>query len=329
LSSPALGTQPPSMQFVLDDVVNGGTALTAIPHDADAPTPPCELVNDAAPCIRPAFLETSHTTAQLDLLRYYDDDGTTFADAATPVQVGMGPSLRRPFLENEATFSLTTNEGGTDSRGIVIDSTQRIACKAAAQSAADKAACVTQWPARVFFASRSPPSIVYGQIGTFDPQSSAYNPDGLVLSGNIPLPAGPSQVYLAPIVNRQNQYELRVFVVNFDSSTISIVDPSHLDPAFVDTIYVGPGPFAMAFDHFSLDDVAVNAKDRVATTDPSNPEGLDPRQDPRLGLKPYRFAYVASFTQSFVQVIDLDQTQPVTYESVVFTLGKPTPPKGQ
>ena len=86
--------------------------------------------------------------------------------------------------------------------------------------------------------------------------------------------------------------------------------------ALIDTIYVGPGPFAMAFDPFTLDDVAKN-----------KPVGPDTRQDASLNLQTYRFAYVASFTQSYVQVIDLDQTQP-TFESVVFTLGNPTPPKG-
>jgi DNA-binding beta-propeller fold protein YncE len=117
-------------------------------------------------------------------------------------------------------------------------------------------------------------------------------------------------------VNLQNQYELRVFVVNFDTSTISVFnpDPSRSNLALVDTIYVGPGPFAMAFDPFSLEDVANNAVDKI-----------DSRQT--APLKMYRFAYVASFTQSFVQVIDLDESQP-TFESVVFTLGKPTPPKG-
>jgi hypothetical protein len=318
-------TTNPSMQFVVDNLANGGTGIAAIPHDPDAPVPPCELVNDVAPCVRPAFFETNTSTAELERLRYYDDDGTSFGDAGG---ISYASSLRRPFLELETTFPLTSNSGGSDTRGIVVDPTPRIACKAAAQSPADVAACAEK-AARVFFASRSPASLVVGEVGSVDPVSGIYDPDDFIPSGNsIPLLAGPSKVYLAPIVNVQNQYELRVFVVNFDSSTISIIDPAHPDVALVDTIYTGPGPFAMAFDPFSLNQVATNALDRVATNDPKNPKGLDPRQDPRLNLKPYRFAYVASFNQSFVQVIDLDQSEP-TYESVVFTLGKPTPPKGQ
>jgi hypothetical protein len=54
-------------------------------------------------------------------------------------------------------------------------------------------------------------------------------------------------------------------------------------------------------------------------------------------LRTYRYAYVASFTQSYLQVIDLDnEPQPdsglagsSTFESIVFTVGNPTPPKGQ
>ena len=76
----------------------------------------------------------------------------------------------------------------------------------------------------------------------------------------------------------------------------------------------------MAFDPFVLKDVAKNAD-----------VPADMRDDPRAAavgmasvpIAAYRFAYVASFTQSFVQVIDLDQRQS-TFENVVFTLGKPT-----
>jgi hypothetical protein len=302
----------PSMQFVETDLPNGGSGITFVPHDPDSSVPPCAVPPvPGVSCVRPAFLETNHSTAELDLLRYYDDDGS---------------SLHRPFISKEEIFPFTTNLGGTDSRGIAIDPTPRLACKAMAQSAADTTTCA-DLPARVFFASRTPPSLVIGEIGGPLPVpspngSGSYDPDLLTLSGNIPLPAGPSRVYVAPIVNIEGNYEVRVFVVNFDSSTISIYDPNCggassssncINLALVDTIYVGPGPFAMAFDPFVLDDVAQN-----------KPVKPDSRQ---TNLNTYRFGYVASFTQSFVQVIDLDQTQP-TFESVVFTLGNPTPPKG-
>jgi hypothetical protein len=295
--------QPPSMQFVVSNIVFGGSGITFIPHDPQASVPPCEINGYVSPCVRPAFLETSHNAAEIDLLRYYNDDGS---------------SLHRPFLTKEEVITFTTNLGGTDSRGIVIDPTPRAMCKAIAVTPADFQACAEK-PARVYFANRTPPSLVYGQIGAPSPSGDGtYDPDLLSLDGNLPLPAGPSRVYLAPIVNLEHQFEVRVFVVNFDSSTISVYNPgSKGDLALMATINVGPGPFAMAFDPFNLDDVATGKT-----------VGLDPRQDPSLQIRTYRFAYVASFTQSYVQVIDLDQSQPTTFENVVFTLGTPTPPKG-
>jgi hypothetical protein len=298
-----IGT-PPSMQFVVSDIANGGKGITAVPHDKDSSVPPCGQAGTSPTmkCVNPAFLETSGSSAELDLLRYYDDDGS---------------NLKRPFLEKEAVFPFSTNLAGTDGRGIAIDPTPRMQCKVnglwPVQQCADK-------PARVFFANRSPPTLVLASIGGTSPvDGTSYDPD-LVTFGtsNLPLPVGPSRVYLAPISNLDGNYELRVFVVNFDSSTISVYNPTTgADLALIDTIYVGPGPFAMAFDPFSLEDVAAGA---------AVPH--DGRYASNLNLgKRYRFAYVASFTQSYVQVIDLDETQP-TFESVVFTLGNPTPPKG-
>ncbi len=376
LPGPTAGTGVnPSMQFVETDVANGGSGITFVPHDPNSSVPPCpgeDTATDAgtvateagAPdggvgpvpgmrCVRPAFLETNHSTAEVDLLRYYSD---------------FGSSQNRPFISKEAVTPITTNLGGTDSRGIAIDPTPRLACRNV--PGIDATTCADT-PARVFIANRTPPSIIFGEIGGVSSDNGSYNPDMLTLSGNVPLPAGPSRVYVAPIVNAQGRYEVRVFVVNFDSSTISIYDPNGTNAlALVDTIGVGPGPFAMAFDPFDLEDVAKNAcvlpDPRVdprlqadagasagdAGADASNPgadagdagadagdAGADAGNAGAAGsasmcpnvvspaVRRYRFAYVASFTQSFVQVIDLDQTQP-TFENVVFTLGNPTPPKG-
>jgi hypothetical protein len=282
-----------------------------------APIKPCEWVNDQAPCVRPAFLQTTRSAAELDLLRYYDD---------------FGSSLHRPFLVKEAAYALTANAGGTDSRGIVIDPTPRLACKGrppeAGESLEAHLARCAQLPARVFFASRTPPSLVVGEIG--EPSASGdgtYDPDRLVIRGNVPLSFGPSKVYLAPIVDRTGHYALRVFIVCFDSAQIFVYDP---DAAVVENVIsVGPGPFAMAFDPFDWGQVFGQGPPALVQD--------DSRYDPSLNLKRYRFAYVASFTQSFVQVLDLDDSihlddsipnGSTTFETVVFTLGKPTSPKG-
>jgi hypothetical protein len=298
---------PPSMQFVLDGLPTGGNGITAVPHDPAAIPPPCELQHDpTVKCVFPAFLQTSRNAAELDLLRYYDDDGS---------------SLHRPFLTKEAGYILTANSIGTDSRGIVIDPTTRLACRAslpATASPADIQACA-QRPARVFLANRAPSSVVQGKIGL--PSASGdgtYDPDRLIITGNTPVTDGPSKLYLAPIV-RAGRYAMRLFVVCFDSSTIFVYDPNQENELVLENvIYVGPGPFAMAFDPFTLEQ-ATGSNNIVPT---------DQRQPAELNLKVYRFAYVASFRQSFVQVIDLDDSSPATFEHVVFTLGQPTNPKG-
>jgi hypothetical protein len=324
---PAAGlmTADPSMQFVLTGVPVGGDGMVAVPHDLDSSIPRCELVGYQTPCVRPAFLETTHSAAELDLLRYYNDDGS---------------SLLRPFLVREVAYTLTVNSGGTDSRGIAIDDTPRRACKAL--PGANVTQCA-QLPARVFFASRTPPSLVLAEIGEYNDDGS-YNPDQLKFNGNVPLQAGASKVYLAPIVDGSGHYALRVFVVCFDSNEIFVYDP---DAGMIENVInTGPGPFAMAFDPFSLDDVAqrklVPGDSRQQDAYLKSKTGIDISSSANgpASLKSYRFAYVASFTNSYVQVIDLDDSvvEPcpgasnescnVTFEHPVFTLGQPTVPKG-
>jgi hypothetical protein len=310
--------QPVVMEFVLDGVPNGGNGIAAIPHDPDAPVPPCDPTVTITPCVRPAFLETNHTTAEIDLLRYYNDDGSSLTRS----------SLTRPYLEREAFYNLTVNQVGSDSRGIAIDPSPRIECKLRAGPMASQAAlqACAMLPARVFFANRSPPTLVVGEVGeTSLNGDGSFDPDLLKIDQSVPVLTGPSRVYLAPIINLDGQLVLRVFVVNFDSSTIQVFDPSDPNLALVDTLYVGPGPFAMAFDPFTLDDVATSTLDIA-------PGVVVPELtvDPMAGspsLNRYRFAYIASFTNSYVQMIDLDQRQP-TFESVVYNLGNPTAPTG-
>jgi hypothetical protein len=169
-----------------------------------------------------------------------------------------------------------------------------------------------------------------GQVGGMSADGTTFDPDLLVITGNRPLASGPSNVYLAPIVDETGNYELRVFIVCFDSSQIFVYDPD--SDSVENVINVGPGPFAMAFDPFDLEQVAQHL---AVPNDVRQVNGASTPQNTSLTgptLKTYRFAYVASFTQSFVQMIDLDDSLPMispyTFENVVFTLGQPTPPKG-
>lgn len=304
----------PHLDFILDGVVNGGIGVTAIPHDAQAfpgpgsGTPP-----------RPAFLQSSRLAPELTLLRNYPD-GRVSADTS---------SLLRPFLVKETTFPVNANANGTDSRGVLIDPTPRIVCKAAVKpanpsakpprTAADVAndiALCARTPARLFLANRSPASLVIGEVGeetTF--VDGNYDADKVRVFENIPLSAGPSKLYLAPIVDRDGALALRLFIVCFDAATIFVYDPELR--VIENVIRTELGPFAMAFDPFNLDDAALHAKVGDRTFD-------------GVTQHTFRYGYVADFTNSVVQVIDLDNGRPgtTTFERILMSLGEPTQPKG-
>jgi hypothetical protein len=298
----------------------------------------CEDVDNQPPCVGQAFLDTSDDTAEVDLLRYFADDGS---------------SLHRPFLEEERPYPVNIINPGNDQRGIVIDPTPGLLCKARLARLSPSEACgqpgqppspaciaCAQTPSRVFIASRAPASLLYGQIGQLGDLSTGFDPDALILQGSVPVLAGPSRVYLAPEVDATGHFALRLFVVCYDSSAILVFDPDEvagLGPEAVPeaVINVGTGPFAMAFDPFSFEDVAAQEADKQLP-----PAGsplvvkADPRQDPTLNLKTYRFGYLASYTNSYVQLIDLDDSittdgsvNQKTFEQVVFILGQLRAPK--
>ena len=297
---------PPSLQFVLEEVPFGGIAVASIPHDRDA------FTGTSAVYPNQAFLETSRALPEISLIRQYPDEFNS-----------LQPNQLRPFLDREGSFSAAVGPGGADSRGIVIDPTPRLACKAKvrknpvdplkgrsqAQFDAEILACARK-PARVFVANRSPASLLVGELGGAASDENNFDPDRLQLHTSIPLSTGPSKLYLAPVVEADGALALRVFAVCFDSATVFVYNPE--TEQVENVIRTGLGPFAMAFDPFTLDDVAENK-----VVDSFN------------GIRRYRFGYLASFTNSFIQVIDLDNTERSgTFERVVFTLGQPTTPKG-
>jgi len=310
------GAPAPFLQFVLDGVAFGGIGIAAVPHDRDA------FLGAPAAYPRPAFLQTSRAVAEVDLVRRYPDEfAGTLPTTATDFT---GSSLIRPFLDREAAFPITIGAGGTDSRGIAIDPTPRLACKAKVLPAGagrtqamvdDDLQTCGQKPARVFIANRAPASLLVGEVGAGTKSTDTFDPDRFLLHTQIPLSAGPSKVYLAPVVEGDGAYGLRVFVVCFDAATVFVYNPD--TEQVENVIRVGLGPYAMAFDPFDMNDVATHAK-----------VPFDPRMA-GSGLRRYRFAYLASFTNSFIQILDLDNFQgSPTFERIVFTLGQPTAPKG-
>jgi hypothetical protein len=308
----------PSLQFVISNTGQGalpfgGDGIALIPHDNLAFGCPPGQPLTSPPCASqpplPAFIETNNTTAQLNVLRYYSDDGS---------------SLDRPYITDESAVPLTVNFPGTDWRGVAIDPSDRIVCEAQFPwPDARSVECAQQKPAQLYLGSRTPPSLVIGSVGQVNPNGdAAYDADSVAAYQNIPLLPGVSRVYVAPIVNQAGNYERRVFIVAFDSNEIFVYNPA---TQIIDQIFVGNGPFAMAFDPFTLEDMALQ---NPVPGDPRHPDATGSAEP--LELKTYRFAYVSSFTNSFVQVIDLDDSRAdkSTFETVVFTLGNPTIPKG-
>jgi hypothetical protein len=297
---------PPSLKFVVENAPLGGVGIVPVPHDPDAFL--------GAPSLpRPAYYETHRSIPQVTLIRQYAD-----------TNLGTGASQARPFLTVEGAFPISASAGAVDSRGVAIDVTPRLACKAKV-TATDPAerdkqlkACARK-PARIFIANRTPSALLVGDIGSNAVTGDdAYDPDRLQIHTSVPLSTGPSKVYLAPIVDKNGNYALRVFAVCFDSATVYVYDPE--GGVLEQVIRVGIGPFAMAFDPFNLDDVAQH-----------KPVPIDQARNPNeKEIRHYRFGYIASFTQSYVQLIDLDNAVPATntFEKIVFTLGKPTNPKG-
>jgi hypothetical protein len=308
--NPAEFVPDPSLQFVLSGTGNGalplgGDGIVVIPHDnlafGCAPGSSCT----ASPS--PAYLETNNTTPQLNVLRYYSDDGST---------------LHRPYLINEDVVPVTANSPGSNSRGVVIDRTPRLICEQKYPWPDPRSEACAQVPANLYIANRTPPSLILGQVGVPIMDNTAYDPDSISTFGNVPLVPGVSNVYQAPIIDQNGNYSLRLFIVAYNSNEVLVYNPNTQE---VDQIPMDDGPFAMAFDPFSLTDAAVG---NPVPPDPRHPDL--PGAEYPLGLKTYRFAYVASFTNSYVQVIDLDESRKdtSTFETVVFTLGNPTLPKG-
>lgn len=195
------------------------------------------------------------------------------------------------YLQRGGKAYLTTNQSGYDSRGIVVDSTTRQACVAQCaceEQASDCTACSDDCatsPISVFLASRGPDSIVVGKIADkVATGEEARLPD---FESTVSLRGGPSRLTAGSIINELGEPERRVFVLSFDTGTLTIYNPQSGE---IETrVTVGRGP-------------------QSVTVDSEN------------GL-----AYVALFTDSYVSVVDLDKRHS-TFGLVMLNLGTPTPP---
>jgi hypothetical protein len=268
----------PSSRLVLDRRKLWLSSLSDTSGDA--------LVANFSDPYPPGFLVSYRNAARVDLLRYHSDTDSR------PV---------RPFLQLAGTVGIGANSSGVDSRGIAFDDTERKACESKCDAlSADQLTCwekCADVPLGVYVASRSPSSLLVGE--TMRDTWATPNRDVPRFYDSVPLPTGPSRVYVGKVLGEDGQPETRVFVVCFDQRRIAVYDPRRraMD-MFVTT---GRGPHAMAFDYEAANE-ATGAKGRA-------------------------LAYIAHFTDSYVGVIELDRRKIRNYGNVVLNLGPATAPR--
>ena len=291
----------PNLEFVQTNLPTGALGISAAPSPKivresrrDWLFPSAGAALRAEDPYPPAFLVAYSNSPQLDLLRYYAD-----VSASPP----------RPFLQLAATVGITANTLNVNSRGIAYDDGDRKACEAECEVAAasatpikstDRTTCLAAcaaMPIDVYVANRSPASLLVGK--TIRDTLATPNRDVPKFIDSIPLPTGPSRVYIGKVVGATGELETRIFVVCFDQRRIAMYDPKRKRiESFITT---GRGPHAMAFDYAPAD---------LAT-----------------GTKARAFAYVGHFTDSYVGVVELDRRKIRSYANIVLSLGPATAPR--
>lgn len=211
----------PTLQFVSGGFPAGGVGAAAMPIP--------RYVAAKGLDYQPGFLTTFRASAEVDLVRYYDDT------AAAP---------SRPFIVRAGATRITVNASGVDSRGLAIDASERKACESACN---DDEVCLQTCaaiPANVYIANRAPPSLLLGRTRTT--VSPTGSDDLIDIYDTIPLTFGASRVVIGSITNPEGEVEQRVFVSCFDARYIFIYDP--VGRRIDGQIRTSRGPHAMAVD---------------------------------------------------------------------------------
>lgn len=245
----------------------------------------------------PGFLVSFANVAEIDLLRYYQED----------------PAQNEDYLRRADRVGIHLNSAGYDSRGIAIQArdrsvaearcVKRTGCEAVdemclaglAPEAVDAyLSCLEEaasTPVDVFVANRSPASLLVGRTRpVVNDVQTAEVPD---FYAAIPLTLGPSRVVTGEVIvgeaNGEKITEPRVFAICFDSRRIFVYDPVR---RMIDTeITTGRGPHAVAID------------------------------------QEHGLLFVGHFTDSYIGVVSLDRRFTQTYGKTLATIGKPVPPR--
>lgn len=279
----------PVLQFLLSGLSYAASGITPVPVPA--------WVREASAGgslfpYQPGFLVSFRSAAEIDLVRYYDDRQS---------------SPTRPFLSRAGGTSITVAASGVDSRGIVVDAEPRRTCEAACPAAPDpsRLACLQGCagvPMPVYVANRAPAQLLIGETRTN--VSPTGSNDLVSFYDAVPLSFGASRVVLGSVRGADGKPEKRVFVVCFDARLVFVYDPAAR--RITGTIRTGRGPYSFAIDPPSR---------------ATRPEGTTGA--PEDGY----YAYVGHFTDSYIGVVDLDESHAATFQTIVATLGLPRVPR--
>jgi hypothetical protein len=306
--APILGVKP-RLEYVVSGLPGSATGISAVP------TPGIDAYRgfDAAN-YQPGFAVGYRLTPQIDMYRYFDD---AFAAPA------------RPFLQRTAAFGLPPTPSGADSRDVTIETSatsNRAVCDracaatlseciASCASAPNRDVCEGDCddgrndagdvikegaracfnkcagiPLGVYVSNRAPASLLIGELRL--PNTEGSN-ESISFFDSVPMPTGPSRVVMGRIHDRRDppgQFRPRVFAMCFDSRAIIIYDP--VERRVDSQIRTGRGPHAFVMD-------------------------------PTLPI-----AYIGHFTDSYVGLVDLDQTHGSTFGTIIATIGIPVTPLG-
>jgi hypothetical protein len=196
----------------------------------------------------------------------------------------------RPFLSFAGAYGLSATPSGIDSRGVAIDRSPYSSERVKCEvKCQGDTDCLSK-------CTRIPQSIFVANrlppaliIGDVTTPNPTGSTNNLLFFDSVPLAQGASRVIIGKVLTQTGAIETRVFAVCFDARVIFIYDP--VRQRVDGQIRTGRGPHALVMD-------------------PVAP-----------------LAYVGHFTDSYIGVIDLDQSHAGSYGSIVATIGVPQPPR--
>ncbi len=213
----------PKLEFTTAGLPDRPIGIAAIPV-------PKIVTEDPSIPYQPGFLVTFRNSAEVDLLRYYDDKGS---------------SDPRAYVRVTGAVGITANSLGYDSRGIAIDPEPRTDCENAC--GAGDLQCLSvcggvQLP--VYIANRTPSSLLVAKTrSALNQVSSDELPS---FSDSIPLTFGPSKVVVGKVIDTNGNLSTRIFIVCFDTRVIGVYNPATHD---IETwIEAGRGPHSLVVD---------------------------------------------------------------------------------